>query len=64
MVSRSNGQTGQRFWGCKAFPKCKGTRDTDGMSPEERKEYRERRKKEPKLFDYDKPYDPGYDPNE
>ena len=30
MVSRANKATGQRFWGCKNFPKCKGTRNTDG----------------------------------
>lgn len=30
MKSRANKTTGQRFWGCADFPKCKGTRDTDG----------------------------------
>ena len=30
MVSRANKATGQRFWGCKRFPVCKGTRNTDG----------------------------------
>jgi ssDNA-binding Zn-finger/Zn-ribbon topoisomerase 1 len=33
MTSRSNRATGQRFWGCNAFPKCKGTRNTDGEAP-------------------------------
>lgn len=33
MVSRKSGATGQRFWGCKQFPKCKGTRNTDGEAP-------------------------------
>ncbi len=32
MVSRANNKTGQRFWGCRAFPDCTGTRDTDGES--------------------------------
>ena len=32
MSSRVNRKTGQRFWGCNAFPECKGTRDTDGLS--------------------------------
>ena len=36
MVSRTNRQTGQVFWGCRAYPKCTGTRDTDGESREER----------------------------
>lgn len=45
MVSRVNSQSGQRFWGCKAYPDCKGTRNTDG---EARSEY------EPRLpFDKD-----------
>ncbi len=30
MVSRANKTTGQRFWGCKDYPKCHGTRNTDG----------------------------------
>ena len=40
MASRANRQTGQRFWGCRAFPECKGTRDTDGNSASERYEAR------------------------
>jgi protein gp37 len=28
------GSTGQRFWGCNAYPKCRGTRDTDGEAPQ------------------------------
>lgn len=35
MVSRANKSTGQRFWGCKEFPECRGTRNTDGESPQE-----------------------------
>jgi ssDNA-binding Zn-finger/Zn-ribbon topoisomerase 1 len=30
MTSRANASTGQRFWGCKRYPVCKGTRNTDG----------------------------------
>lgn len=40
MVSRQNKSTGQRFWGCKDFPKCTGTRDTDGFSKADRDEIR------------------------
>ena len=25
-----------KFWGCKAYPRCKGTRDSEGMSKAER----------------------------
>ena len=35
MTSRKNNRTGQRFWGCDDFPKCRGTRNTDGESPRE-----------------------------
>lgn len=30
MVSRKNNSTGQRFWGCKEYPKCRGARNIDG----------------------------------
>lgn len=30
MVSRMNRAKQQRFWGCKRYPDCKGTRNTDG----------------------------------
>lgn len=36
MVSRANKKTGQRFWGCRAYPECTGTRDTDGESNRDR----------------------------
>ena len=29
MTSRANRATGQRFWGCNDYPRCKGTRNTD-----------------------------------
>jgi len=38
MVSRS-GKYGV-FWGCKAYPECKGTRDSMGRSKAERDEER------------------------
>lgn len=33
MVSRTNQSEGSRFWGCQNYPKCRGTRDTDGNAP-------------------------------
>lgn len=36
MVSRMNRAKNQRFWGCKAYPECKGTRNTDGEAPRQR----------------------------
>lgn len=30
MVSRKRKSDGQVFWGCRKFPDCKGTRNTDG----------------------------------
>lgn len=33
MVSRANGASGQRFWGCKKYPECRGTLNTDGEVP-------------------------------
>lgn len=30
MISRKNSSTGQRFWGCRDYPACRGTRNTDG----------------------------------
>lgn len=38
MTSRKNNSTGQRFWGCNAYPKCRGTRNTDGEAPRRRDE--------------------------
>lgn len=32
MVSRVNRKTGERFWGCRAYPDCTGTRDGQGRS--------------------------------
>lgn len=36
MISRLNKRDSSRFWGCKSFPQCNGTRDVNGMSKEER----------------------------
>lgn len=36
MKLRTNSQNGQKFWGCTKYPKCRGTRDEDGLSREER----------------------------
>lgn len=36
MTSRLNKQKQTRFWGCKAFPSCRGTRDANGMSKQDR----------------------------
>lgn len=36
MVSRLNVAKQQRFWGCKDYPTCKGTRNTDGEATGER----------------------------
>jgi ssDNA-binding Zn-finger/Zn-ribbon topoisomerase 1 len=38
MVSRT-GQYGV-FWGCKAYPNCKGTRDSMGRSKADREEWK------------------------
>lgn len=38
MTSRKNSTTGQRFWGCNSYPKCKGTRNTDGEAPQRHRE--------------------------
>ncbi len=35
MTSRKNSATGQAFWGCQDYPRCKGTRNTDGEAPRE-----------------------------
>lgn len=40
MISRT-GKYGV-FWGCKNYPKCKGTRDSEGRSKAERESEREK----------------------
>lgn len=36
MALRTNKSNGNKFWGCKKFPNCRGTRDENGLSREER----------------------------
>ena len=36
MVSRQNRRDQSRFWGCKKYPVCKGTRTVDGDEPKRR----------------------------
>ena len=38
MVSRLNKANQSRFWGCQAFPACKGTRDNMGRSRDDKEE--------------------------
>jgi hypothetical protein len=37
MLARANRLTGEKFWGCKAYPDCRGTRDSEGKSKEDRR---------------------------
>jgi ssDNA-binding Zn-finger/Zn-ribbon topoisomerase 1 len=39
MISRT-GKFGV-FWGCKDYPRCKGTRDSEGRSKADREKYKE-----------------------
>lgn len=41
MVSRTNSKNNTKFWGCKNYPNCKGTRDSMGMSKLDREMERE-----------------------
>lgn len=38
MKLRTNRQNGDKFWGCTKYPKCRGTRDENGLSKAEREE--------------------------
>jgi ssDNA-binding Zn-finger/Zn-ribbon topoisomerase 1 len=51
MKPRKNGKTGEAFWGCIQFPKCKGTRNSMGMSRQEAQEA-----KRTDDYDDDRPY--------
>lgn len=42
MVLRQNKRDGSEFYGCTAYPICKGTRDLSGSDPEEARYFRER----------------------
>jgi ssDNA-binding Zn-finger/Zn-ribbon topoisomerase 1 len=54
MTSRKNATTGQRFWGCNSFPKCRGTRNTDGEAPRERPSERDDRSPSERQRDNDR----------
>lgn len=36
MKQRVNRETGEEFYGCTQFPKCRGTRDSEGLSHAEK----------------------------
>lgn len=49
MVSRLNKVKNSRFWGCKNFPRCKGTRDVNGLSRQDRYQLEEEDPEEPAI---------------
>ncbi len=52
MISRT-GKYGT-FWGCKKYPECKGTRDSQGRSKADREEYkRDKAEKENREYEPD-----------
>ena len=55
MVSRT-GQFGT-FWGCSTYPKCKGTRDSQGRSKAERGEWKRKQKDKEVMDDLDREVD-------
>jgi len=42
MALRTNRTNGNKFWGCKKYPNCKGTRDENGLSKADRDEKKQR----------------------
>ena len=46
MVLRTNRVSGNKFWGCKKYPLCKGTRDENGLSRAEREELKYKKEQE------------------
>lgn len=42
MALRTNRTNGNKFWGCKKYPNCKGTRDENGLSRQDREEKKQR----------------------
>ncbi len=54
MVSRLNKKDNSRFWGCKDFPKCKGTRDVNGLSRYERQVLTEEPEEEKGRFSWER----------
>jgi Topoisomerase DNA binding C4 zinc finger len=59
MVSRKNNKDGTRFWGCSAFPQCRGTRDSEGKSKAEREAERTQKDLEKKP-DFGYPQESGF----
>lgn len=53
MVSRLNKKSNSRFWGCVDFPKCKGTRDIEGKSRQDRENEYDRGWKDDRALDED-----------
>jgi ssDNA-binding Zn-finger/Zn-ribbon topoisomerase 1 len=51
MISRT-GKFGV-FWGCKDFPKCKGTRDSEGRSKADREAWKAEQEEKNSPFDVD-----------
>lgn len=47
MIARANRVTGEKFWGCKNYPDCRGTRDSEGKSKEDRKREKDNTPPEP-----------------
>jgi hypothetical protein len=43
MALRTNSTNGQKFYGCRKFPKCRGTRDENGLSREEREAQKQKK---------------------
>lgn len=43
MALRTNSTNGQKFYGCRKFPKCRGTRDENGLSRDEREAQKQKK---------------------
>lgn len=46
MAPRTNKNDGTKFWGCKSYPRCNGTRDSMGMSKADKERERYERDEE------------------
>lgn len=42
MTLRTNRTNGQKFYGCKKYPTCRGTRDENGLSRQDKEEKKQR----------------------
>ena len=60
MALRTNRTSGNKFWGCKKYPVCKGTRDENGLSRSEREElkYKKEEVQQTEGFSFNKKRDP------